>query len=275
MERSQLILNEAFSLLKQQNPRLSLRAIAIRLKISPSYLSKIMKGAKKIPAKHFARFAKAFRLDPIQSKQLQEEIMDNYVVKPLEKSGAPYLVESQNKDARTQDAEYRKLTQPDYWLLKKWFYSAIAVLATTEDFVYDAIWISQRIPISSDEAQEALELLEQNGFFRTDGEGIRSVDFSKIRFPTSRTWPQVREFHQQMISRAQVQLKTATSDEAFEKRLITGLTIAVDPKKIEKAKTLFLESVYKIANDLSESNCREVYQVNLQFFPLSHPLKGR
>ena len=72
-----------------------------------------------------------------------------------------------------------------------------------------------------------------------------------------------------MIEKAKIELETKTFDSDFQKRLINGFTLAFNPANTEKVKAKLQELMSEISIAGSEGECTEVYQLNLQFFPLS------
>jgi hypothetical protein len=49
--------------------------------------------------------------------------------------------------------------------------------------------------------------------------------------------------------------------------------MAIDPRKMEEAKRRIEEFKNQMADLLTEGNCKEVYQLNIQFFPLTKASK--
>jgi uncharacterized protein (TIGR02147 family) len=118
------------------------------------------------------------------------------------------------------------------------------------------------------ETAEALEVLKKLDLIQEIEDSFIKKD-KKLRFSTTQSQVEVRQFHKQMIQKALQELEFKTHQADFEKRLITGITFAANKKKIEKAKQKLAEVLHEIANDLMDDDCDEIYQLNLQFFPLT------
>ena len=73
-----VFLRQAIVDVQKRNARLSLRAIAMRLEMSPSYLSKIVSGQRRIPASLLGPLGEVLGLDHLQLKTLQALIMANF-----------------------------------------------------------------------------------------------------------------------------------------------------------------------------------------------------
>jgi uncharacterized protein (TIGR02147 family) len=113
-------------------------------------------------------------------------------------------------------------------------------------------------------ALEKAEVIKKN----EEGKFVKSERYIKV--PTSESISNIREFHNQMIEEAQKNLTQKTSDQDFQKRYISGVTVAVNPEKIELCKMMLKETLNQACLQLSDGECTEVYQVNIQLFPLSH-----
>jgi hypothetical protein len=71
-----------------------------------------------------------------------------------------------------------------------------------------------------------------------------------------------------MIKKAYEEL-SRTTEKAFNERLITGFTMACDPTKIDVAKRAIFDFLSELSEQLSAERCTEVYQCNIQLFPLT------
>jgi len=139
------------------------------------------------------------------------------------------------------------------------------------NFKPDVGWIAKRLGITVHQAKDGIATLSRTGFLKTDGSRWEK-NKERLRFPTVASHPSVRKFHSQMISKAARHLNHATSKEDFARRLITGLTIAVNPEQIEAARAIIHKALYDVAEILTQGACTEVYQMNLQLFPLTSQL---
>ena len=66
---------------------------------------------------------------------------------------------------------------------------------------------------------------------------------------------------------------TGTDDQAFKRRLITSVSFSMNPEKLTKGKERIMELIYEIADILSEGACTEIYQLNVQLYPLTNEIK--
>lgn len=254
-------MNEAAKVIKDfvdkkinENPNYSLRAIARDLKISHSYLSQIINGKKKIPASRIDVFAKVLDIDEFYIEEIKKTIA-------LE-SGLS-LSQSSTSNAFS---ELEVVHDKNLRLLEKWYYSPILNLVTCDNFQNDPIWISKKLGVPAADVKSAISFLKLTGFLKeVDGQLVKS--YEKSRTPTVKSKEKVREFHEMMIKKSISHLRSKTTDGHFNKRLISGLTFASNPKSLEKAKIKLNEAIHEVASLLAEGPCTEVYQLNVQLFP--------
>lgn len=139
---------------------------------------------------------------------------------------------------------------------------------TCEDFQSDTHWIARRLGILKGDVDEALNVLNKLDLIEQSTNGWVKKS-KKIRFPTVRSQAEIRNFHRQMIEQALKELNCKTTSQDFERRMISGITFSCNPKKIKKIKQKLNLLIHEIANSAMEGSCTEVYQINLQFFPLT------
>ena len=128
--------------------------------------------------------------------------------------------------------------------------------------------LATRLGISRNQVGMSLDLLEREGFIVKKGDRWEKVS-ERIRLPTTYSMESIRSFHQQMIDLAKWQLPNKTTEEAFKNRLINGVTMAINPDNLDKAKARLIDALCEVAEILSEGDCTEVYQINCQLFPLT------
>jgi hypothetical protein len=82
----------------------------------------------------------------------------------------------------------------------------------------------------------------------------------------------VRHYHGQILSLAREQLNR-TAQEDFEGRFIGGLSVAINPEHLAAAKLKIQAALAEAGELLSRGPCTEVYQLQVQFFPVTKPEK--
>ena len=96
-----------------------------------------------------------------------------------------------------------------------------------------------------------------------------------MRFPTDRSHASVRKYHQEAINKARAQLSSPQAGETFDSRLISALCVTGSSEKIKEARLILEEAMYRAANLMADEDITdEVYQLNLQIFPLTRRGSG-
>ena len=60
------------------------------------------------------------------------------------------------------------------------------------------------------------------------------------------------------------------SKQNFQRRLFTGFTFAFAPDRLDEAKNRILDFLSDLSSEMSQGSCSEVYQCNVQLFPLTN-----
>lgn len=267
--QSSRILKQYFSRKQEQNPSYSLRALARDLDVAPSYVSGLMNGKKRASVKMIARLAPLLGFDESAEGALRmatslEAIGDLEVSKELRTNSALQTLEA--------IPLFKPLSKRKLSLLERWYYVAILDLMECDDFEDTPQWIAQRLGLFPHDVQDALRTLEKLELIER---GVRKSKpvwkkrDTRIRLPTGRSLNEIRQFHRQMIERALLELRFKTSQRDFERRLISGITFAVDPRNISKARRKLEAAIHSISAELMTGRCTEVYQLNVQLFPLT------
>ena len=186
----------------------------------------------------------------------------------LEERGVELKISKRGEQFESYSAVSKQMSS----VLLKWYNLAILDLTTCSNFRSDPGWIAKQFGISVEEVKEALRLLVDLGLLEKTKGSFKKTTL-KIRFPASESMMNfIRKYHMEMIGRAAKTLER-TSKEDFERRLITGITVAANPMQFAKARKRLNEALHEVADLLAEGECTEVYQINAQLFPLTQTLE--
>ncbi len=231
---------------------------------SPNFLKLVIEGERNLGADSIARFAVALGLDAPDSEFFADLVAFGQAQTMGEKNRAFERIAASRRfrQARRIDGEL-------FAYLSHWYHPAVRELAARADFREDPRWIAAELrpKITVAEAAEALKLLLSLGLLVRDANSGRIVRGE----PTLTTEHEVSAlgaaaFHRQMLERA------GQSIELFsrEKRDLAALTVCVSPKTAALVKERihqFREALAEICD--SDEEGRVVYQLNVQWFPLS------
>ena len=151
-------------------------------------------------------------------------------------------------------------------LLHGWYHLPILDLTTCAHFVPDPKWISKQLGIPVFTVQDAVERLERLGLLKINGDRWEKTH-KKLEIQSKTSKSGVRAFHKTMIEKG-LKAFEDTSKEAFLKRRINSLTVAVNPNNFQQAIECIEKFQKELIDTLSEGDCTELYQFNFQLFSL-------
>jgi uncharacterized protein (TIGR02147 family) len=260
------ILTQELKRKQKAHPSYSLRALARDLKVSSSYLSAVLKGKKLVPMHRLGEIAKRLEMDEIRMAQLQRAIVLTSV--------PPEQLQLLNRDldGHRNPLENLEQSQPmskaDLKLWSQWYYLPILDLTTCEDFVSDLKWISRRLKVPIGDVSEAIHFLLEKGYLIEEKGQWKKTDLH-LRYPCTTPNETIRNFHKEYLLKAIQVMKEQTSPEEFSRRVISGMIIASDPKKIAQARQVLETALLEASRILCEGECTELYQLGVQLYPLT------
>lgn len=260
------ILKKQFQGLKKAEG-LSLRGWSESVGLSPTYISLVF-NSKRLPNFETLKQLGLF-LD--MDKLALTELKEAYQVDWLRKNHidtAP--VKKQSKKIRSDLSDIEVPMMDDTLIFKSWLNLALSEFTLCDGFTEDPLTLSRLFSVSPQEIKEAFHYLIKSEFLVRDESGVLRKKHKKVRFPFSRRSRQLmRNFHKQMILKSLRHMETCTDQQAYDRRFIDGYTIAVAPEKIEEAKLMLQKSMIEIAETLTDGKAEEVYQLQVQLFPIS------
>lgn len=234
------ILKSEYESSKRNNFRYSLRAFSKKINTSPSAVSEILNGKRRVTRKSMEQILSILgRNESISHKNKSKNINSN--------------------------RKYKTLANKYWFLIHDWHYFAIQSLADTDDFKNCPNWIANRLNISTSRAQEALEVLFDLGLILHIGEE-KYKSSNEYFFAESKTPSDIiKESHIQSLDLS----KNSLFKTPLEFRDFSSITISLDPKDLPIAKEKIKRFRRSLNNFLERGNKKEVYKLNIQLFPLS------
>jgi len=245
-------LNEAFAETQGKNPLFSLRAFARRLELSPSALSEILKGKRRVSKKLALRVVENLGLPNAESERLLS-LFPERQMKNREKS--PY------------QTPMVQLPRDQYQIIAEWYHFAILSLAELPGFVLKPEWISRRLNITTENAEGALERLERLGLLVRDAQGVLQTSGLDYTTPDEVKESSLRKAHHTNFELAKLSLDR----DSMESRDFTATTMAIDVSRLPAAKKMIREFQDRLSVYLEGGTKNEVYKICVQLFPVSIP----
>jgi transcriptional regulator with XRE-family HTH domain len=231
-----------------RNPSYSLRSMAQRIKISPAALSEILNGKRRVSVKMAEKILHGLNIPP-------DEVMP--VIKLFSTNG-------QNLK-NSQKFEFSELANDQFKIISNWYHFAILSLTETEDFRNDPRWIADRLNVRVSDIELAIDRLLRLGMLRRGVNGRLESTGEQFATTDEITSSAVRGFHSEVLELARNSLESVP----LEKRDFTTMTMAVDPKRLIKAKKMIRTFRAKLCEYLEQGDRTEIYQLSINLFPLS------
>jgi transcriptional regulator with XRE-family HTH domain len=229
---------------RKKNSRFSLRSYAKTLRISPSHLSQILADKRKVNAKSALMISECLGLTPSESFALLNGGPGKYSFFSLKKI----------------------LSIDEFSLISEWYYYAILGVANLKTNSTNMNWLAKKLSLPQTLVQKAYKelikhqhLIEEAGQFRQSSEFHRTSD----DIPSFK----IRRYHKQNLHLASEKLDQIPT----ELREYCTMTIPINPKRMKAAKELIRKFREEFSEELARGNKTEVYNLCIQFFPLTQP----
>jgi uncharacterized protein (TIGR02147 family) len=261
---------EAYNAEKKQNRNFSHRFIARAMNAgSSSFFKDVLCGRAPLSPERAAKFAKLFRLTPKETDHFQTLVLFTQASTHEEKER--YLRKLGGNSANGAKTVLQA-TQREY--LRKWYYAAIRELLDTHDFRGDTEALAKALDpaITPEEASDAVALLLRLGLIRKDAQGryekVGEVVGTKAGGDAEMAMPGLK---------ASLELAQRALDaHPPAMRPFSYLTLNVSERTFAEVRDrirAFRGEILDLVAD--DSAVDRLYQLNLQFFPLSTPAKRR
>lgn len=255
---------------KRASPGFSIRNLAKQLELSHSFLSRVLNGKKPIPYPLLIRLCKV--LD-VESEVLETIKAAHTVV--LDDGAKTEGTRSPRRGKADVESSIEgwslgggKHAKRQLRILRHWYYVPILDLTLLENFDGSIAMIGERLGISTTVAEIAVRELTAAGLLQIENGRIAKTD-PKLRFGSGVSLAEIRSFHLQMLKKAEEELKKRVSQEDFDNRLISGMTLTMPKDKLEQVKSQLSEYLHQLVSETVAGGGDEVYYLALQLFPLT------
>lgn len=244
---------------KKSNPRYSLRAFAKLLNLDPGYLSCVIAGKRILSMTAAQKIAVALKLDDKESTLLLEAAANQALERCMSKQGF---------SANKHKIPIKEIEQDIYSSISDMIHYLILEGTFLRDFKPDSRWLARRFNVTVIEAEQAIARLIRLGLLvSTDGMIVKTSQ-SLITKDLSKTNSALKASQRQILKSA---LKALEND-PIEHRDTTGMTMAIDPKKIPLAKKMIQDFTNQLCEMLESGDRTEVFQLSVSLFSLEKNL---
>jgi uncharacterized protein (TIGR02147 family) len=245
-------LKEDLSNKQRINPQFSLRAYAKFLGMHSSTLSQVLSGKRSLPTKNIKDIAQKLSLSPKEQTLFFESF---------------YKMKSKLDDIKVDENDDRFIIDESYFkVIAEWEHYAVLTLFDTDGFTADLESISTRLNITLNRAEVVLFNLLASGLLIKNAEGSFVKAHASIRTTEDVTSVALRQSHLENLEIG----KNKLDEIEVELRDFSAMTVALDLDKLPEAKTIIREFRQKMSALLRDGRRTEVFQLAIQFYPLTN-----
>lgn len=231
---------------------------------SESYLRMVIKGERNLSPATISKFAKAMPFSKKEAVYFNVLVLYNQSLTDDEKSR--YLEQVLSLRPRSTIAG---LTRDQFEYLTNTLFVIIREMAALPDFKDDAVWIAQNLRRKSkpSEVQHALEVLERLKLLLRDQDGKLKHSGLSLDTPCGLPVLEMLNYHRQILMESKDAIMTAPYDEWD----VYSHTIPVPKESLGKVSDLLRQCLDEITHviNVGSKNFNEVYQINIQMFPVT------
>ncbi len=248
-------MKEVFSLKQRENSSYSLRAFARDLDIHPSTMSQIINGNRSLPYKDSSHVVNKLKLNPKERTLFMESLM--------RKKTSLDAIKIEALDQRFM------LDESYYKIIAEWEHFAVLDLFELVDFDPTPEGIMAKIDVTANRAHVVLNNLKTCGLLE-EREGCLVKVHEDIRTTEDIASRALRDSHVETMKMGIQKLEEIE----IELRDFSSTTVGLDIDKLPEAKTIIREFRQKMSALLKEGHKTEVYQLAIQFYPLTKTVKN-
>jgi transcriptional regulator with XRE-family HTH domain len=228
----------------QKNPRYSLRAFSMSLGIEASTVSQFLSGKRAPSEKALSMICQKLSASP----------------KDLRLLGV--------LSGSSTDDEFYQLTVDSFSVMADWYHFAILELTYIRGFKDDPKWIANELGITVTEAKTAYERLVRLNLLTKKNGKTQKTHATLTNHTGINTSAAKKNLQKQVISKA----LNAVDGTPQEEKDITSMTMAIDPKNLDRAREMIKNFRRELCDLLEEGDQTQVYNLGIQLYPIS---KGR
>lgn len=240
------------------NPAYSLRAFARHLKMTPGRLSEIFSGKRNLSSRQALLASDKLNLSPSEKKQFLDSITASKLLRSSNKI--------QNASTIKQTiAQAHNLSEDAFFVIAEWEHFAMYSLLQCETkSARTSASLARRLNISDKDAERCLERLQRLQMASNDDGKTWKAEKYSWHFGVDSA--ALRRSHAERLALA----SQAVERVAPEQREFSALTLTFHPEQMAAAKAMIQKFRRTFAAKMELAEAKEVYALNIQFFPLSH-----
>lgn len=180
------------------------------------------------------------------------------------------LMEKMGKDH--PDCQVRIMDDKSFQVISNWYYLAVREFCRMHGFKEDPEWIAEKFlfKVTAREIVSAIKTLLALGLLVRNAKGYLCLAEGRLNTTNDISSEAIKRYHEQMLENAKHALRTLPPGE----REITSTTLVMSSSNIEKAKELIRDFKSNFERLMEEDSGDQVFQIQIQLFPLTRKNKG-
>jgi transcriptional regulator with XRE-family HTH domain len=235
-------LQNRFTARCQKNSRYSLRSFARTLGLDASTVSQFLSG-KRAPSKKSALA----------------------ICEKLEATPKDLRVLGMLGGAGREPDDFHSLAEDTFAVLADWYHFALLELTFTAGCQSDAAWMARELGLPVQEAKTALERLTRLGLLEKKNGKFRKTRESITNHTGIQTSAARKKLQKQILSKA----LEAIDEVPQEEKDITSMTMAIDPKNLDRAREMIKKFRRDLCALLEDGQPARVFNLAIQLYPVS------
>ncbi len=245
-------MKEGLSLKQRNNPLYSLRAYARDIGIHPATLSQIINGKRTLPLKECDQVAKKLNLGPKEHALFKESLTNKKSVLDGIKLPA--------------DDQRLMLDESFYKIISEWEHYAVLELFELSEFKRTKNEVAAKLDLTLNRTDVVINNLKTCGLLKIDEAGLLLKVHADVKTSEDISSQALRESHKETLQMGIAKIDSV----AVDHRDFSSSTLAIDMSKLPEAKLVIREFRRKMATLLAAGDKKEVYQLAIQFYPVSN-----
>ena len=248
----------------EKNPRFSLRAFADQLGVGASVLSLILSGRRPISTRLVERIFSSLEFSEGKKRNFLESVLkekSDLGLKRVSPKLKQHVIDSRE---RKNGRSAINIGLDEFRIISDWYHYAILELTSIKGFKADFKWVSKSLEISEIEAKLAIERLFKLELLESRDGRWRKTNLSSDTKDKSKTSAFHKKRQRQMLLKSIESLE----NDPIELRNHSGITVAIDSKKLLEAKKRIGKFMWDLANELTTGEKDGVYEMQFSLFPL-------
>lgn len=230
-----------------------------------SSLTKIIQGQREPGTEITEKFVNYFKFSDKQAGYFRDLVRLHKIKNDPRLS--VLLMEKMGKEFPS--AKARIMDDKTFLVISNWYYLAVRELARSKKFDEDPEWISHQFQfkVTAREIKQAIQVLLNLQLLERKNGRLQILE-SRIDTANDIASEAIKRYHEQMLEHA----KAAVRQFSTEERELSSTTLIMSSKKMAEAKQLIRDFKLKFEQLMEDESGDQIYQVQLQLFPLTKKL---